>query len=377
MHIAIVNATSGGMSGGYEKYLRRLTPLLRADRRVTRISMISHPDAKVPRAEGVDYLTWAIGDSRRGSPDLRARLAHLEPAVVFIPNARLLGIRDRPTTVMVRNMEPLVLPFAGNSMLDKLRNVARRRAARVACRDAVRVIAVSRYVRDFLVENWLVEAGKIATVYHGVDAPPDDAELHRPVNLPAERRPMLFSAGSVRPARGLEDAIQAVALLARRDVPVTLALAGVVDRGAEAYQRRLIGLAESLGVAGQIAWLGRLDAAEMGWCFRHTEAVVLTTRIEACPNVALEAMSYGATSVVGNNPPLPEFFRDAALYYVSTDAESLAERLLELLATTPHDRAALGARAARRANDFSWQTTASRTLDELDACRATFQACAG
>ena len=39
MKVAIVNLTSGGMSGGYLKYLRTLVPLLRQDPRISRLDV--------------------------------------------------------------------------------------------------------------------------------------------------------------------------------------------------------------------------------------------------------------------------------------------------------------------------------------------------
>ena len=40
MRIAVVNLTSGGLSGGYRKYLARLMPLLASDPRVQRTQRV-------------------------------------------------------------------------------------------------------------------------------------------------------------------------------------------------------------------------------------------------------------------------------------------------------------------------------------------------
>ena len=71
--------------------------------------------------------------------------------------------------VMVRNMEPLEVPFAGNTWVEGLRNVARAWEARRACRHATRVIAVSDHVRRFIISKWHIDEDRIGTVYHGVD----------------------------------------------------------------------------------------------------------------------------------------------------------------------------------------------------------------
>ena len=39
MHVAIVNITAGGISGGYRKYLQKIVPLLGRDQRVTSLDV--------------------------------------------------------------------------------------------------------------------------------------------------------------------------------------------------------------------------------------------------------------------------------------------------------------------------------------------------
>jgi alpha-1,3-rhamnosyl/mannosyltransferase len=94
-------------------------------------------------------------------------------------------------------------------------------------------------------------------------------------------------------------------------------------------------------------------------------AFVMTSRAEACPNTALEAMSAGAMIVSVDHEPMPEFFGDAALYYRAGDARALAERISTVLAgrVSPPE---IAARARARAAGFTWSTTADRTIHELE-----------
>ena len=61
----------------------------------------------------------------------------------------------------------------------------------------------------------------------------------------------------------------------------------------------------------------------------------MTSRVEACPNIALEAMSHGAFCLAADNPPLPEFFQGAALYYRPRSGEALAHAITAALAYAP------------------------------------------
>jgi glycosyltransferase involved in cell wall biosynthesis len=357
MKIAVVILTRGDMSGGARKHLRRLVPLLREQAGVERVDVFVPPQTA---ANG--DLTWPENDEVRGYAELRRTIAALKPDVLFIPTARWLRVPGVPVVTMVRNMEPLEVPFGGNTWLEALRNVARAAAARSACRRSDRVIAVSRHVRDFLVSRWGIPDVRIGTVHHGIDVV-DEELSEKPAalrSLDAER--FLFTAGSIRPARGLEDVIAALPETAS---DLSLVIAGAVDRGAEPYARRILALAERAGVASRIVWAGQLDAVAMSWCFRRASVFVTTSRAEACPNTVLEAMAHGAVSVSTDHAPMPEFFGDAALYYRERDATDLARKIREALAATAGERDRIREKARARARLFTWESTARNTIAEL------------
>ena len=197
MRLAVVNLTSGGFSGGYRKYLSRLVPLLANDPRVSALSVFVPERAGIEMDPGIDVRTWP--QSERNLKTLQRDLATRRPDVVFVPTARHLSSGSAPVVVMVRNMEPLEVPFGGNTWVEGLRNVARAWEARRACRRATRVIAVSDHVRRFIISRWHIDEDRIGTVYHGVDGGGPSSRPHDT----ADRR-TLFTAGSIRPARGLE-----------------------------------------------------------------------------------------------------------------------------------------------------------------------------
>jgi len=351
MRIVLLTLTRGGVSGGFRKYLDCLVPLLRNEPGVEWVEVFVPP----PMVR-TGYRTWPQGDDMRGFRELRRAVTALEPDVIFIPTARVLRAGRTPVVTMVRNMEPLEVPFGGNTLAEGLKNVARASAARVACRRADRVIAVSRHVRDFLVERWHIPEERIGTVYHGIDLP-----RHAPAAPLAQGR-FLFTAGSIRPARGLEDVIEAMAELPE---DLHLVIGGAVDRGAERYAARMRSLAERKHLSARIRWAGHLDAASMSWCFRNAAAFVMTSRAEACPNTVLEALANGAVSVSTDHPPMPEFFSDTATYYSERNPGHLAVQLGRVLEMTESVREERRKAAQARVAHFTWEATARATVAEL------------
>ncbi len=358
MRLAVVNLTSGGLSGGYRSYLDNVMPRFRAHPDVERV------DVFMPGGLAVgDDRSWPRRDGLTGYRVLRAQIRELQSDVVFMPTARWFDTGGIPTVIMVQNMEPLAVPCGGNTWQESAKNIVRARIARRACRRAHRVIAVSQYVRDFLESRWSVSPDRVEVVPVGV-APAAERKPAMPASLSAlGHHAFLFTAGSIRPARGLEDLIVALADDAAPDV--RLVVAGKVDRGAEPYDQRLRQLATHRNVAHKIIWAGYLSAEEMSWCFQNADMFVMTSRVEACPNIALEAMAAGALIVSGDNPPMPEMFGQIAHYYRLGDAVSMVRAIQATQTLSVRDQDELRSRARRRAEGFDWNTTVERTVQEL------------
>jgi glycosyltransferase involved in cell wall biosynthesis len=371
MRLAVVNLTSGGLSGGYLKYLRSLVPLLETHFGISSLSVFV-PDRVSTNIPGVSapVRSFDPGNSRASRQKLRTLVLETRPDVVFIPTSRWISF-GVPTAVMLRNMEPLAVPFGGNSLIDSAKNIARRLATRRACKSADGVIAVSRYVEDWLSDHWHLDRTTMRVIYHGVERAADGERIPPAAIAAQETGPFVFTAGSIRPARGNEDLIEAFSALPSIHARMKLVIAGGVDKGAEHYKRKMVRLTERLNVSDRILWLGPVAPAEMAWCFANASLVVTTSRAEACPNTVLEAMARGALIVSGNNPPMPEFLQESAFYYEPGNPASLAEQLASALVAAPDVAGRMREEAARRASEFTWKRTADETVSFLRTLHAS------
>jgi glycosyltransferase involved in cell wall biosynthesis len=362
-----VNLTAGGLSGGYRSYLRHLLPQLSTHPEVKALRVLVPPaGADTGTLSSGQVQAWPEGEQRDPGHWIRRNLQEFRPEVVFVPTARAFRFAKVPTVVMVRNMEPLLCPIRGNPVPEALRNLVRREVARRACRGADRIIAVSGFVRDFLVERWGLPRDRVGVVRHGVSQNVPAERLRPPAGIGGlEEERWLFTAGSLRPARGLEDLLGALPRLGGELRQVSLAIAGEPDPATRRFALGLRMRADRAGVGGRIRWLGRISAAEMGWCFRHAEAFVMTSRAEACPNTVLEAMAHGAISISTDQQPMPEFFGESALYYPAGDAARLAKQIEAVRALSTGDRAGMRQAARDRARPFTWERAAAETIVEL------------
>lgn len=341
-------------------------PLLRAQSGVSDIRVYA-PDGYDHDTPGNPVETWPRGGQRATRKWISLALQEYAPDVVLIPTARLLSLANVPTVVMVRNMEPLI-PEAeeGNPINDRVRNMARRFAARRACRGATRVIAVSEFVSDVIQQRWDISAQKVGIVHHGVEVASADSPGSAPNVEPwTDGKDFIFTAGSIRPARGLDDIVDAWPILRRQIAGLRLVIAGGVDRGGVTHLRDLKRRIDAMGATDEVLWAGQLNEPEMSWCYSRAAAFVMTSRVEACPNVALEAMANGALSVSTDARPMPEFFGDTAKFYRSRSPESLAAAVIGILGRDEVSRQHLRVAARERAGTFAWERTARLTVAEL------------
>lgn len=366
MKIALTNITAGGLCHGYRKYLHVMVPLLKQDPSVSSVTIFLPPQAKdLIDLKNESTYFWPENDHLSGFSWLKGRVRELSPDVVFIPNAQWADFGGIPTVVMPRNMEPLVCPLRQNSLRIGLANIVRYYLTARTCERADRIIAVSGFVKNILMAKFHIDSEKIGVVPFGAESfiskesrMPSIAEKDRIEHF-------IFTAGTLAPYRGLDDLIRALSLLKEKRVEPTLVIGGDADSGNTHYRSRMEKLAEKLGVSAQVKWAGRLGSDEMAWCYKNSALFVMTSRVEACPNIVLEAMSYGCLNISTDTPPMPEFYGDTAYYYKAEDARCLAGLILQVLNMKDHDRQMMRERAVARSRGFSWDVTLSKTIGQL------------
>jgi len=370
MKIAILNITGGGMSGGYRKYLQNIIPRMAVHPEVEAILCASPKSINVQDwvepLSNVKFVDCQPFRFLRNATDcgLKQHLEKFSPNVIFIPLERFFRFGNIPVVNMIQNMEPIV-GFNSNPFPERLRNWVRRKVGKQSLCQADRVIVPSKYVRNFLTQHWGIPSEKIGIVYHGVELPEKD--VYPPKTIPKEwKDQFLFTAGSIRPARGLEDLFYALKYLLDNslDVP-SLVIAGEVNRGMEKYKKKLDNLIKRLGIFSKIHWVGNLNEKEVGWCYKNCQAFIATSRVESFGLIAVEAIAHGCLCISNDSPCLPEVLDKVATFYPAKKPEILAKRIYEVLNWPEEKKEEMRRRAIIRASQFSWDKCAEQTVTEL------------
>jgi glycosyltransferase involved in cell wall biosynthesis len=228
--------------------------------------------------------------------------------------------------------------------------------SRISARSAHRVITISNSARDDLVANFDLSPEKIDVAPLGVrvpdrvQVPPDLRE-----RLGLGDDPIVLCVAQKRPYKNLGSLIRAISELS--DVPATLVLPGQPT----SHEAELRALAEKLGVAHRVRFLGWLSEADLEGLYRLATCFVLPSLIEGFGLPVLEAMARDLPVACSNRPALPEVAGDAALLFDPEDQPAIASALRRLLGDQEL-RSQLVVRGRERVRLFPWERTAEETL---------------
>jgi glycosyltransferase involved in cell wall biosynthesis len=138
--------------------------------------------------------------------------------------------------------------------------------------------------------------------------------------------------------------------------------------GSGPAQEELEELAERLGIAGRVHWLGALPRQGVEQVWPALDCVVMPSRtaprwVETVPRAALEALAHGIPVVASTSGALPEIVAPAGHIVPEEDVPALAAAL-QALHDDPAERARLGALGRQRVMErFTDDALARKTLE--------------
>ena len=239
-----------------------------------------------------------------------------------------------------------------------LRSLGMRVLVPLAVRRSGRIITDSASTKRDVVELLGTPAERIDVVPLGIGAlervaPLPEPELRERFAL-GDRR-VLLALSAKRPHKNLAVLLEACALLEPRPI---LVLGGYKTE----YELELRERAQALGIADDVRWPGWIDAAELEGLWRISAGFVFPSLYEGFGLPVLEAMARGVAVACSNASSLPEVAGDAALLFDPSDPRAIAGAIAQLLAGGAAIER-LRAAGLQRAATFTWQRTASLTLD--------------
>jgi L-malate glycosyltransferase len=220
-----------------------------------------------------------------------------------------------------------------------------------------RILVNSRSIKDFVIENEKIPAGRIDIIYNGIDI--SDIEAQKPISLAGEfdniekgERIVGIVGNFNREVKRFDLFIKAAAIVAAQCESVRFL---VIGGGELEKEKKLKELAKKLKIADRLIFMGKRDNAIP--YIKNFNIGVLTSDSEGFPNAVLEYMACSVASVatnVGGNQELIQNGKTGVLV-PKGDPEALARAIIELLEDNDY-REQLGRNAkACVSSKYSWE----------------------
>jgi len=234
-----------------------------------------------------------------------------------------------------------------------------------ALRRLDRIIAVSRWVKQELVDITGIKESRIDVVPNGIDLKAffprprgeESVVLIQPFSF---RRPYVLYASRIEyPIKNHIKLIEAFGIFKERTkYPHRLVLAGADSRGAEKVKEA----AAASPHRNDIFFTGHFPTNSLPELYSGADIVVIPSLYEGFGMGVLEAMASEVPVACARAASLPETAEHAALYFNPHDAEDMADRMVTLTTQRDVHRECrrLGLKQARK---FSWDACVERTLE--------------
>lgn len=259
------------------------------------------------------------------------------------------------TVIAIRNTEPFRYSEYKNYWALNVISWCKWQLTRWSVCKADRIVAVSHYVKELLIERFPSIKDKIEVIYNGnpvavsqLSDKPDPDE-----GIPS--RFILTASKFVAYANQLNLILGYARLRdCRDDVPPLLLAGGIHDN---VYYKRVLSAVEQLRIRPYVQFLGLVPNEKLLALMRRTSLFVFPSTLEACPHTLIEAMACEAVIATSSVPPMPEICDDAAVYFDPYDTDAIADTMERALHQESL-RDMLRKRGVERARHFTWENTA-------------------
>lgn len=226
------------------------------------------------------------------------------------------------------------------------------------------VIAVSNSTKEDILEYFDIPGNKVEVV-----APGFDSELYRQIQGKSmidkikakygiDRKYILF-VGEIKPNKNLERLMKAYSILPNYlKSDCLLVICGKKGWFFEGVFRAV----KELKLEEKVIFTGYIPDEDLPFLMNGAEVFVCPSLYEGFGLPPLEAMACGTPVISSKVSSLPEVIGDAGILINPNDVEGLSNAILRILSSNEL-RAQLSEKGLKQANKFSWEKTASQTVE--------------
>ena len=233
-------------------------------------------------------------------------------------------------------------------------------------RRSARIVAVSRFVADFLVEALGISPSRIVVIPNGVDPrfrPLDERAAVAALPAALRHRTFLLAVGNVVPVKNHLTAVAAFRAVVERFPDLRLVICGRADHP---YSARVKAAVVDGGLADRVHFLGFVDSDALVALYNRAALLLLPSLTEGFGLSVLEAMACGTPVIASATGASAEVGADAVALIDDPMNVQAWSSMTEQLLSAPRRRQEMSAAGRLHAARFTWEAAAQAVLDVYD-----------
>lgn len=230
---------------------------------------------------------------------------------------------------------------------------------------ARKVIAVSKAIKDSIVDRWGINPLKIKVIYEGVDL---EIFSHTRVDKKflfdyiSEFFPYILFVSTLYKYKNADKLIKAFVLAKKRKIPHKLVIVG---RDPNFNTKELKEIAFNNRVQEDVIFTGPVQINKIVSFYQNADLFVYPSLIESFGLPLIEAMACGTPVIGSNRTSVPEVIDNAGVIVDPDDIDALADAIVKVL-SDQNLRESLITKGYERIKQFSWDKTAGKILDVIE-----------
>lgn len=261
-------------------------------------------------------------------------------------NAPLLFLKN--TVITVHDLNHIDLTYNSSFLKRYYYNLVLKRA----CRNCAKILTVSEFSKQRIIEWARVPAEKIDVVGNGVSQ-----EFNNHIDSYRPGYPYIFIVGNRKPHKNEERALQAF-LAANISTDIKLVFNGSVSSS-------LKKIIELNGATNRVSFMGHLSNDELASVYKGAELLLFPSLYEGFGLPVIEAMACGTPVITSNTTSLKEISADAACL---VDPESLEDITvaIEKVINNVEYKSSLVRSGLEHSSIYTWEKTIQKVENAIN-----------
>lgn len=233
----------------------------------------------------------------------------------------------------------------------------------MSMRRADKIIAVSEFTKNEILEHYGISSSKVEVVYNSTDLPAQSEglsaeKINEKYSLPDK---FILYVGTLQPRKNIPILIEAYAKIRNKIPAIKLVVAG--DRNAHNFDKKIDETINKYKLSeNDIIFAGFIDAEDKASVYNLAHTLVAPSFYEGFGITPLEAMEANTPIIVSEIPPHREVSEDAAIYFDPNNLDELHKKLYTICIDDNLRNKLIGLESARL-DFFSWKKSAKKLLE--------------